>query len=164
MLAPPPCNPVSWLAIAFACVIFTACGGSSDSTARDGTSAERESYSIQVTNTPAETSVRVGHKAEASLSWRFTTTENPVPTPYLIRSRTAEVVISGGTGSTLPGVVITNELSYECDAIETIEVQLIVVVGNASSTVTWPINCTGQRITVDPIESAIDSIGVETHR
>ena len=62
----------------------------------------------------------------------------------------------------MPRVVVTNELSYECERIESIEIELIVIVGNGSSTVTWPVNCTGQLITVEPVDSKVSSVGVAT--
>ena len=157
-------KPVRWLAIAVGCAIFTACGGGgSDSTGPGGTPTASISYSIQIANSPAETSVRAGQIAEASVSWRFTKTGVSESTRYRVTSTTTGVAITGATGSSLPGVVITHDLSYECESIETVEAQLILTVGNATSRVTWPINCTGQRITVEPVDTSFGSVGVGTH-
>ena len=161
---PLPSTPVRWITIAVACLILTACGGgTSDATGPGGTSRNTISYSIQVTNSPGATSVRVGEIAEASMSWQFTTTENTVPTPYVVRSSDTEVVVTNASGSTLPSVVVNNDLNYECKTIGPIEIQLTVIVGNGSSTVSWPISCTGQTIAAEPIDASIGSVGVGTH-
>ncbi len=152
-----------WIAISFAALVLTACGGGGSEPSESGsTSINPITYSIQVTNSPVESKVRIGQKAEASMSWQFASSGNTSSTGYSVSSLTAGVVITDRRGNSRPSVVITNELSFECETIETIEAQLIVTVGNATQRVTWPINCTGQRIVVEPIESSFGSVGVAT--
>ena len=152
-----------WLAISFAAVVLTACGGGGSGPSETGsTSITPITYSIQVTNSPAESTVRVGQKAESSMSWQFASSGTTSSTGYSVSSLTAGVVITDRRGNSRPSVVITNELSFECETIETIEAQLILTVGNTTQSVTWPINCTGQRIVVEPIESSFGSVGVAT--
>ena len=142
-------------------MITASCGGSgSDASSPDGSPIDSIWYLIEFTNSPAETTVRVGEIAEASMSWQFTTSERHDLTPYLIRTTSTGVVINGDSGNAVPSVVLTYDLSYECETIESIEVELTVIVGNASSTVTWSVNCTGQLISVDPIDLEFSSVGV----
>lgn len=145
-------------------LIITGCGGSggSDPVAPPPEPPTQISYSINVTAEPASSAVRVGQAAEASFTWHFTSSAtNPSSSSYNVTSTTNGVQITGGTGSSLPNSDISTSLRYECASIETVVAQLTVSVGSASSNVTWEINCTGQRITVESIESSIASIGFE---
>ena len=140
------------------------CGGSggSDPVAPPPEPPIQISYSINVTAEPDTASVRVGQTAEASITWHFTSTAaNPSSSSYNVSSTTDGVQITGGTGTSLPNNDISTSLRYECASIETVVAQLTVSVDSTNRNVSWEINCTGQRITVESIESSVASIGFE---
>lgn len=156
----------------FGCLVFAictllliGCGGGSGGTGPVPPPPEPPmpvTYAINVTSLPTAVAVRVGQSAEADISWRFTSTAaNPTSTSYSVTTTTEGVQITGGTGSSLPNTELTTSVSYECTSIETVEAQLRVSVGTATRDITWDIDCTGQRITVEPIEPSIESIGLE---
>lgn len=119
-------------------------------------------YAIQVTNSPSAASARVGQAAEATIEWRYTSSAaNPVSTSYSVSTTTDGLVISAASGSSLPDTTISTALRYECTEIGTLEGALTIAVGNATSNVAWSINCSGQRISAEPIEGSVASVGFD---
>lgn len=137
-------------------------GGGTDPVTPPPEPPEQVTYSIGVTEAPDPTAVRVGHVAEATILWRFTSSAaNPTSTSYSVTSTTDGVQITGGTGSLLPNNDISTSLRYECASIEMVVAQLILRVGSATRNVAWEISCTGQRITIESIAPSIASVGLD---
>lgn len=119
-------------------------------------------YSIQISTPPVSADERVGQTAEATIEWQYTSSAtNPTATSYSVTSSTEGVQISGGTGSAQPSTTISTTLTFACTDIGAVEAELVVSVGTATSNVSWSINCSGQRITIEPIEATIASAGFD---
>ncbi|MCY4130443.1 MAG: hypothetical protein OXG15_14510 [Gammaproteobacteria bacterium] len=153
-----------WYVFATCAVLFTGCGGGSgtEPVTPPPEPPVEVTYVINVTAAPEAVAVRVGGEAEATITWRFTSSAtNPTSTSYSVTSPTEGVQITAGTGTSLPNNEISTSLRYECTSVETVVAQLIVRVGSATQNVDWEINCTGQRITIESIDPSIASSGFE---
>ena len=155
---------VWWRVATFGVTLLVGCGGGGGSgpTTPPPEPPRPVTFSIQVTDAPVASTLRVEQKAEASINWRFTSTaENPTAASYVVSSTTEGVQITGGSGNALPNTSLSTELGYECAAIGAVDAQLTINVGTATKNVSWSINCTGQRIIAEPVEQSTTSIRLD---
>lgn len=153
--------------VALGSLLFAGCGGGGGGTGgpppvQPPPPPTQVSYSIIVTNQPSAERVRVGESARASITWRFTSTATvPSASDYSVTSSNQGVTITNGSGSSMPNVDITTELEYVCTTFETVVAQISISVESATRELNWSLSCTGQRITAEPLEPLVLSIGNE---
>ena len=141
-----------WALASLASALFVGCGGSGE--------PPPIVYTIHVTNQPAEATTRVGQTVAASLTWRFSSTaSNPTSSSYTVSSTTSGVQITNGSGNASPNMAITTELEYACTTIGTVEAQIAIRVSTGNTNVTWIVQCTGQRISTEPLDRTVASVG-----
>ena len=148
-----------WCAL-FAIAFFAGCGGGGGDSADPPAPPPPVVYTVQISSDAGESAARIPQAATASMTWQYSSTAaNPVSTNYAVSSSIEAVEITPASGSALPNTNVNIELSYECTTIEVVEAQITITVATGSATATWRINCTGQVITIEPLEPSVASYG-----